>query len=418
MNPLLLIIDDEEAILKTLKNALEDESYHVETLSSGNNALSVIGKLIPDLVLLDIFMPNCNGLALLEKIVKEFPQQKVIIISGFGNIPLALEAIKKGAIDFIEKPLNLDDVLAKLDFLKHTYVPGEKISSDHDKVLLHDCHVIGESNLFCELIHQAEALAVYSFPIVIYGEYGTGKSTLAHYIHKKSLITQKPFVTTCTPEDFFSSQTIYIKDVDSLDLHVQKELSFFFENKETKARVIASSKTPLFSLVQESKFDETLFYLLNKAPLEIPPLRKRPYDIPLLISHYLDKYNQEHNKNVHLTAQSIRLLRNYEWPGNIIELQQTLQKIVVCHRNASLVTPTDLALIIGEKKIQFLEEQSLHRFNSLGEATAEFQKNFLLYLLKKNYYNIDEVSSQLNVPVLQLKNQLKELKIDIHKQIS
>src|SRR5579862_5254167 len=117
-NPFILVIDDEPAILETLKDSLEDENFRVETLSDGTKALDVIGKIVPDIVLLDIFMPNCNGIELLTKIKTEYPQQKVIMISGFGSISIALDAVKKGALDFIEKPLNFDDVLAKLLFLK------------------------------------------------------------------------------------------------------------------------------------------------------------------------------------------------------------------------------------------------------------------------------------------------------------
>ena len=121
--PLILIIDDEQAILKTLQDALTDEDYKVITLDEGQKALHTIGEIIPDLILLDIFMPNCNGLKLLSQIKKEFPDQKIIIISGFGNIPIAIEAIKNGAIDFIEKPLNLDEILHKISFLKEKLTP-------------------------------------------------------------------------------------------------------------------------------------------------------------------------------------------------------------------------------------------------------------------------------------------------------
>ena len=155
--PLLLIIDDEESILKMLKESLEDENYRVKTLIDGNKALDTIGKILPDLVLLDIFMPNCNGIKLLEKIKKEYPQQKIIMISGFGNISIAIEASKKGALDFIEKPLNLDEILMKISFLKEE--KSEKNSEISVAENLESYGIIGQSYLFQELVQQIKQVS-------------------------------------------------------------------------------------------------------------------------------------------------------------------------------------------------------------------------------------------------------------------
>lgn len=424
-NPLILIIDDEEAILTTLKAALTDEEYRVETLSQGQKALEKIGKLIPDLILLDIFMPNCNGLKLLAQIKKEYPNQKVIIISGFGNVPIAIEAVKNGAIDFIEKPLNLDEILNKISFLKEK--EEKKVSQyETDKALLRECNIIGESNLFLELIQQTEKLAPYNFPILIYGEHGTGKSSLARYIHKKGnklgdFITVNG-ETLCQESETFlkkhfenDAKTIYIKHIDELGPKHQKILLSLLDDKN---RIIASSKTSLFELMQKKKFHESLFYHLNKAPLEVPPLRKRPYDIPLLVDYYLNKYNEKHKKKVVFTTQSIRLLRNHKWPGNIVELAQAIEKIVAySNKDYEVTTPEHLTEILGERTIQFIEEQALLRFSSLEEATKTFKKNYLLYLLKKNHYNINQVSDRLNLSPIQLKNKLLELKINIQEHV-
>jgi len=433
-NPLILIIDDEQAILQTLRDALTDESYRIETLADGNKALDMIGKLIPDLILLDIFMPNCHGLQLLARIKKEYPDQQVIIISGFGNISIAIEAIKKGAIDFIEKPLNLDEILTKIGFL-HTqsttietlHDKEQKTRFDHkqDIPLRKQWTIIGESNLFLELVQQTQRLAPYRFPILIYGEHGTGKSSLARYIHEyaaqeqatKSLFTTLACDTIPLPiEKLFSSpvpQTIYLKQVDHLNETDQKTLLFFMQQNTTH-RIIASSTTSLFHAMKDDNFHESLFYLLNKAPLEVPPLRKRPYDIPLLINHYLSHYNMRHEKKIVFTTKGIRQLRNYGWQGNISELKNVIENIVAqATEDYSVVTPRELVAVLGEKNTQFVEEQSMIHFESLDHATTAFQQNFLRYLLKKNHYNIDQVSHKLNVSPAQLKNQLLELKIDI-----
>lgn len=335
-SPLILVVDDEEAILKTIKDALSDEGYRVETCSNGEKAIALIGKLIPDLLMLDIFMPNCNGLKLLSQIKKEFPAQKVIIISGFGTIPIAIEAIQNGAIDFIEKPFNLDEILNKIEFLK-TGASKQETSDIRgvDKKLLDQIGVVGESDLFLELIKQVERLAPYSFPILLYGEHGTGKSLIAHYIHQKSNFNNKNFVEIDLEysENYdhlkdTELKTIYIKNVDRLSPSAQKLLLDAIEKSENK-RIIASSSNSLFHLMQQGKFNQSLFSLLNKAPVEIPPLRKRPYDIPLLVHHYLSVYNGKYRKQVDISNQDLRSLRNRQWNGNIFELQQVIENTVV-----------------------------------------------------------------------------------------
>lgn len=417
--PLILIIDDEEAILKTLKEALTDEMYHVETLSQGQKALELIGKIIPDLILLDIFMPNCNGLNLLSQIKKEYPHQKVMIISGFGNIQIAIEAIKKGAIDFFEKPLNLDEILNKISFLKEKTEPISK--NETDKKSLNECGISGESNLFMELISQSEKLAPHSFPILITGEHGVGKSILARYIHKKSNLSNEVFEEiNCEeePEEKIKKEfsgdkpkTVYLKHVDKLSESDQKTLLQEIE-KNKLIRIIASSRSSLFKMMHNKKFNESLFYNLNKAPLEIPPLRKRPYDIPLLVNTYLEKYNIEYKKRIVLSTQSIRILKNYKWPGNVEELKNKVKKIIICsHDTHKVITSQDLATIIGERKVDFVDKHLIMNFGSIEEATTEFKRKFILYLLQKNNYNIDEVSGRLSITPVQLKNKLLELNI-------
>jgi DNA-binding NtrC family response regulator len=420
--PLILIVDDEKEILKTLKDALTDELYRVETLSQGQKALSTIGELIPDLVLLDIFMPNCNGLTLLKEIKKEYPDQKVIIISGFGTIPIAIEAIQKGAIDFVEKPLHLDEILNKIAFLKQesSSVLTSKEPSLVNTSLLRECNIVGESHLFLELIQQVDRLAPHQFPIIMYGEYGTGKTTIANYIHTIGQTYEIFTTVNCDqPIDFSAFPTatigtIFIKHIDQLDIDSQSTLLSEIKKCKHPHRIIASTKHQLFKLVQKNLFNASLFAYLNRAPIEIPPLRKRPYDIPLLINHYLTHYNQKYKKQILLSTHALRLLRNYKWPGNITELRQVVENIVVHSSEIHQVVPANqIVPIVGEKGLQFVEEQSMLYFNTIDQATNEFKKKFLLYLLKKNLYNIDQVSSRLNISPAHLKNKLLELKIDI-----
>lgn len=429
--PLLLVIDDETEILKTLKDSLEDENFRIQTLSNGHKALDLIGKLIPDLILLDIFMPNCNGLELLSKIKKEYPQQRIIIISGFGNISMATEAIKKGALDFIEKPLNLDEILSKIDFIKKEYKTDllnktkEKIikPKNEQEKIKNELGIIGQSFLFSELIQQIDKIANLGFPVIIYGQHGTGKSLIAKYIHQTSDFAKKPFkVINCSlSHEKFSEKldiifnqkigSIYLKNIDDLEIEDQKKLLSHLEiNKKT--RLIASSTKSIFNLCYENKFNKTLYYKLNITPIEIPPLIKRRYDIPLLIDHFLNQQNSQQNKEIILNNRSIRFLRNFNWTENITQLKNLIQQIIATTKEKhKIISLEDLSTYFKEKEIIVIEEQSFLRFNSLNEATTEFERKFLLYNLQKHHYNIDQVCDRLNLTPPQLKDKMLKLNL-------
>jgi len=423
--PLILIIDDEHDILKTLQQALEDEECRVEILDRGTKAIETIGRLVPDVVFLDIFMPNCNGLELLSQIKAEYPQQKVIVISGFGNIPLAVKALKSGAVDFIEKPLSLDDILSKLEGLL-----GETDSvNNHPYPTPESINFVGKSYTFLELIRQATCIAPLQLPVIIHGHVGTGKSKLAHYIHTKSRQAASPFKVVNSSglsdadqrqalKTAFSepSATVFVKHIERLSRANQTYLLELMEQKKSNHRVLASSRTSLFSLCQRGEFDDVLFHILNSVPLEVPSLHKHRYDIPLLVDHFLQQANKKMNKIVVMSTSALRQLRNYSWPGNIFQLEQTIHKIVSLtpHEN-HVVTTQDLISYLGERATQVIEEQSFTLFDSLEEASRAFEKTFLLHLLKSHHYDINQVSSRLSLTPPQLRTKLLELDISTQK---
>lgn len=423
-SPLILVIDDEATILTTLKEVLEDEGYRTETLSDGNKTIQTIGKLIPDLVLLDIFMPNCNGLELLEQIKKEYPHQKTMIISGFGNISIAIKAIKKGALDFIEKPLNLDIILSKIDFLKNK----KQSKKNNPKNQRENNGIIGNSYLFLELIQQIDLIINLNFSLLIYGEHGTGKTLFAKYIHKNSSLKNEEFVTVnCSNlqekeinkkiEFFYSNKKgiIHIKQINNLPLTIQKILLEKLDNQTTKnQRLIASSIEPLFKLVKKGSFNSSLYHKLNITPLEIPSINKRKYDIPLLCNHFLKEENIKQKKSIVLDTKSIRLLRNHHWDGNVSQLKNLIKQIVASEKNDNcVVNIQNIIDYLGEKKTQLIEEQSFLRFASLKEAINKFEENFLIHLLKKNKYDIKQTSNRLNLTPIQLRDKLLKFNIDI-----
>ena len=186
--PLILIIDDEDAIIKTLGNLLEDDGFRVVSVSDPRLAIKFVGELIPDVVLMDVFMPGLNGIDLLTLLKKEFPSQSVIMISGYSTISIALEALKAGAADFIEKPFNVDELIKKInkELARNNEidVAANNVFSNEKQAIF---GLVGASALFCELIQQAELVARLSLPILIYGGTGSGKRQLAHFIHYVNL---------------------------------------------------------------------------------------------------------------------------------------------------------------------------------------------------------------------------------------
>lgn len=335
--PIILVIDDELAILKTLKDSLEEESYNVHTINDPTKALDAIGKIIPDLVLLDIFMPNVNGLDLLIRIKKEYPHQNVIVISGFGTIAMAIDAVRLGATDFIEKPLNLDEILAKLAFLKN------KISTQATKPTTthyEDFGIIGQSYLFKELMQSVDQIALLPLPLLLYGEQGVGKTLVARYIHQQQYKNQANFVMYDgkSEETFNNLQekilqnflgTVYLKHIHCLSLQGQQNLLDIIRSATSKKiRFVATSYEQLFLRVINNTFSPALFNYFNVTPLEIPSINKRRYDIPLLIHHFMLEENKKQYKDFALNVASIRVMRNMHWVGNVAQLKECVEAMV------------------------------------------------------------------------------------------
>ncbi len=418
LKPLILVVDDEPAILKMLQGSLEDEGFRVETLSEGSVVLETIGKLIPDVVLLDIFMPHFDGMQMLKAIKQEYPQQHVMLISGFGTIQIAIQAIQHGALGFIEKPFTLDDVLEKLAFTK------KQVASPPEEIPVERSYLVGESVLFYELLSQARLLAPLSLPIIIYGPTGSGKTLLARYIHDMSTYADKRFIVvdqksiwSLTEHQLASPATLLLKYLDKADEAYQARILDFICNYP-HLRIIASSAPCLFSRMQQGLFDSTLFCKLNVTPLEIAAITKRRYDIPLLVNNFLEEANKKYNTTVTLSTDAMRLLRNHHWTGDIAQIKQFVERLVAETIQATIVPVTLDALrlknILPESPASFFEEQSYTRFDSIDTATHEFQREYVSHLLKKYRYDIQQLAEFLNISVDALHDTMHKLHINLH----
>lgn len=415
IKPLILVVDDEQAILVTLKHALLDEGFDVVTLDDGAKTLDLIGQLIPDVVLLDIFMPGCNGLDLLRAIQSQYPQQNVIIMSGFGTIPIAIEAMRSGALDFIEKPLSLDELLVKLTKLIISTPADDQHNNSSQQELL-SYGIVGASELFTEFMHQVAMIIPLQHPVLLYGPHGSGKSLIVRYIHKK-MKTDKPLYIFDCAEPFaideagvLSAGVLFIKNIQLLDHQQQKDVLALIRRYKDTVRIIASALPDLFQRFRQGTFSGPLFFELNVLPLEIIPLNKRRYDIPLLVHHFLAKANERYNKQVAISADGMRLLRDYDWKGNIQQLEWSVYTIVA-RVQSGILTSENLVSYLADYPTNFVSEQSFTRFSSLEEALNHFEQTFLHHLLKQHHFNLAQLSAHLNISQQQLEAKLTKFNL-------
>jgi len=371
----LLIIDDEENMRHMLQAMLERHGYRVTSAGDGREALGLIQKAMFDFVLCDIRMPNMDGMDFLKQGKEFLSESTLIMMSAFGSVDTALEAMKAGAYDFISKPFKTDEVLLTLKKaeereqlkrenreLRYTL---EKISAG-----LEPRAMVAASEQMQSLIALADRVSRYDTTVLITGESGTGKELIARGIHEKSTRRDKPFVAVncgSIPENLVESElfgyvkgaftgadkrkkglfeeaheaTLFLDEIGELPLSVQVKLLRVLQEKEIRpvgssntinidVRVLAATARDLDKDVRVGKFREDLFYRLNVMPISVPPLRNRKDDIAVLCHHFIKKYNSKFGCDIKgLSTEAQNLISDYHWPGNVRELENTIQRGMV-----------------------------------------------------------------------------------------
>ncbi|GIU80607.1 MAG: sigma-54-dependent Fis family transcriptional regulator [Bryobacteraceae bacterium] len=443
----ILIVDDEPGIRESLAGILQDEGFAAEAVGTGEECLEKLAADCFDAVLLDVWLPGMDGLAVLER-VREAPPAGApvfIMISGHGSIESAVRATKLGAFDFLEKPLTIERVLLVLrNALEHRRLQLEV--AELRQAARPKPEIIGESVPIKALRQQIALMAATNGRVLIYGESGTGKELVAHAIHAQSGRAEGPFVeVNCAalPDDLIEAElfgqrpgapgvtaakigkfekadggTLFLDEVGDMSLRVQAKLLRVLDEQriepvgasqpvQVDVRVIASTNKNLEEEIERGNFREDLFYRLNVIPFEVPPLRERVEDIPLLAEHFLEEFAAAYGrKRKELTPEAVRVLQQYPWPGNVRELKNLMERIVIMYPQTR-IDARHIPLPAGRRAAERAQERPV----SLQEVRQEAERRYILKKLEETGGNITRTAELLGLERSNLYKKMRALGI-------
>lgn len=441
----ILIVEDEKVLRESLAELLAEEGHTILQAENGKVAHEVALKETVDLVLSDVRMPEMDGLTLLGHLKTIQPQTPVLIITAYGTVESAVSAMREGAFDYLLKPVKFDDVLIKVqralefgDVNKTNKVISEQAGKESK---FHN--LVGASQSMTKLFELVKKLSGVKSNVLIVGESGTGKELFARAIHYNGVSREKPFVAIncgAIPDTLIESElfgyrrgaftgamrdktgyfeaanggTLFLDEISTLPVNVQVSLLRVLEERvvvpvgdthprPVDARIVAASNQDLEKMVAEGKFREDLLFRLNVVKINIPPLRQRKEDIPLLVQHFLDKYTKEMNKDVKgLTNGAMRALLNHTWRGNVRELENVIERAVIFAEGRP----------IGVEDLPFSTAGITDDVGEdLKEALRQFERQHIIYSLRRHNYDKAETAKQLGIGVSSLYRKLEELEI-------
>ena len=454
---LIHIIDDEPIIHEVLGDLLTAEGYEVESSLNGEDALEKYSPDTWDLILLDLLMPGMNGIEVLKRIKKIDPQAVIIIITAYASVESAISAMKIGAFDYIQKPFKHDELLLIIERARgHKNLQDENIRlKDELKRKFSFENIIGKSSVMNDVFETIKASAPTRSTILIQGESGTGKELVARAIHQNSDRANAPFIIVNSgslPPDLLESNmfghlrgaftgavsdkkglfeaadkgTIFFDEISSLNMETQAKLLRVMQDREfmrlggtktikVNVRVIAATNADLEGLIKEKQFRQDLFFRLNVIKIELPHLRERKEDIPLLAKHFLDTYSKENQKEIiGVSEEVMEVFANYEWPGNIRELENLIERAVVLTKT-KLITRNNLPpFLYNSEGKQEKTRMPSDSTGTLKEQTQQFQKNWILEALRKSNGVQKKAAQLLGVKPTTLNEMIKRMGIDIN----
>ena len=452
----ILVVDDEERIRQSLNGILKDEGYEVLEAKDGAQALKQVETDPPELILLDIWMPGMDGMEVLERVKGQIPNLPVIMISGHGNIELAVKAVKLGAYDFIEKPLSLEKVLLTVN----NALLFSKLEQENQALrqeVQKKYEIVGNSPGIQQLKEQIKIVAPTNGWVLINGENGTGKELVARGIHTLSLRADRSFVeVNCAaiPEELIESElfghekgsftgaltkkrgkfdlanegTIFLDEIADMSLKTQAKILRILQEQKFErvggtemiyvdVRVIAATNRDLKEEIQKGKFREDLYYRLNVIPIGVPPLRDRETDIPLLVDHFIAEFCVENNKELKkISQEAMNLLVTYSWPGNVRELKNIVERMVIMTRGG-VIEAKDVPDPIQQQPKAPMEFSFLE-FSLLRDARREFEKRFIMKKLVENDENISKTAEVIGIERSNLHRKIKSYGIEMKKELS
>jgi two-component system nitrogen regulation response regulator NtrX len=464
MSKQVLIIDDEASIRQSLGAALKDEGYKIMAGASGREGLDLLKAEKFDVVFLDIWMPEMDGMEVLKQIKTEWPDQMVIMMSGHGNIETAVKAVKNGAFDFVEKPLSLERILVLLQNASNVQDLARENTALRKQVQKNRI-LVGESAPLKAIQGLIKRVAPTTGSVLITGENGTGKELVAHSLHALSPRYNKPFVeVNCAaiPEELIESElfghekgaftgatqlrrgkfdlahggTLFLDEIGDMSLKTQAKILRILQEQKFErvggaqtisvdVRIVAATNKDLKTEISKGSFREDLYYRLNVIPFVVPPLRDRSGDISLLTAHFLKDFAASHGRPpLQLSKEALEVLTLYTWPGNVRELRNLIERIVI-------LTPEseENQVVSAATLLNHLNDESLStRFASttsnasgdasgssaknLKDARTEFEKDFIIQTLEQNEWNVSKTAQILGIERSHLHRKIKSYGIE------
>ncbi len=444
----ILVVDDETAIREAIRMTLEYEGYRVEEARSGQDGLDKAAKTPYDVILLDIKMPVLDGMEVLDNLKEQKIATPVVMVSGHGDIATAVECTKRGAYDFLEKPLNRDKLLLTVrNAVRQLSLEEEnsELKSRAEK----EYQLVGDSGLMRDLVSQIERAAPTKATVLIAGESGTGKELVAREIHRRSSRAGMPFVqVNCAaiPEELIESElfghekgsftgavrkqtgkfiaadggTIFLDEVGDMSLRTQAKVLRVLQEGEVEpvgaatvirvdVRVIAATNKDLTLEIRNGRFREDLYYRLNVIPIRTPPLRERREDIPVLAQHFATLFSEDHNyRSKRFTPAALRALEEASWRGNVRELRNMIERLVIMVP-AESIDVTDLPAEFFRAAADIIS--SSMQLNTLQEFKDEAERAFIVAKLREFGWNVSRTAEAIDTPRSNLYKKIEQYNI-------
>jgi two-component system nitrogen regulation response regulator NtrX len=466
MSASILVVDDEEAIVSSLGSILQDEGYEVAVAKSGVEALKIYTVDPPDLMLLDIWMPEMDGLETLRRVKELVPTAQVMVMSGHGSIETAVKAIKLGAYDYIEKPLSLENVTLRVKHALEQFRLEEENRSLRTKVQ-RKFELVGQSPAMQQLRQLIDTAGPTNSRVLVGGENGTGKELVARAIHLQSARADRPFVAVncaAIPETLIESElfghekgsfsgatsmkrgqfeqadggTLFLDEIGDMSLNTQAKVLRALQEQQfnrvggTKllkvdVRVLAASNKDLMKEIEKGTFREDLYYRLNVVPIVVPPLRERREDIPLLIRHFMKLHAEEQGlRTKEVTPDAMAVFQQYEWPGNIRELRNLIERLMImvpgnvidgAQASMTLQVKAPGAVAPATPAVQTAASPLFTQpFDSLRDARNAFEKEYIARKLREHHWNISRTAEDLKIERSHLHRKIKLLDVEMRPE--